>query len=103
MRISDWSSDVCSSDLRKPEGTEKQFAHALFADDTERAVLLIDHRQRAQLRIAAEKVDHLGHMRAGADRGRVARRRRKTTSAGGHSILFKLISGFAPRLKPERQ
>ena len=64
-----------------------------FANDADGTIVRIDHRERAQLRVAAKQVDDRGHMRVGADRGRVARRRLKSMSDGVHSILFKLRRG----------
>src|SRR3546814_6689066 len=48
MRISDWSSDVCSSDLQRIGDDQRQRARALLRDPDDRAVEQIGGRSRAQ-------------------------------------------------------
>src|SRR3546814_6875832 len=51
MRISDWSSDVCSSDLRSHGGTQGVYKHASTTTGTDMsfAVFVPDHADGAKL------------------------------------------------------
>src|SRR3546814_19499459 len=65
MRISDWSSDVCSSDLRAREAAEQVRGRlAQIASDAERESALSQDAEETVSRLAAE-TEQLEALRAG--------------------------------------
>src|SRR3546814_15019916 len=61
MRISDWSSDVCSSDLPVQQRAERHGLDVVVAGEAE------GHRTQVDLRIDAEKVEKRGQERGQSD------------------------------------
>src|SRR3546814_1779248 len=57
MRISDWSSDVCSSDLRHIDRAESQFRRVLFRSARE-DVLFVPFRRVRRDRVGGEAARH---------------------------------------------
>src|SRR3546814_17805288 len=110
MRISDWSSDVCSSDLADRDGGEAGLAAALLEDD-----LALDTAAAADELHAVDQDDRLRRLgragqgagahpptpsRASADRSLVfsARylARRSEASRGGQACVSTIRSRWSP-------
>src|SRR3546814_19832035 len=71
MRISDWSSDVCSSDLTEAHLRLRRIADAEIARD-ELAAVIVQHRPRAAVRAAGGRRFLPAHQLVLPDDGPVA-------------------------------
>src|SRR3546814_19817921 len=97
MRISDWSSDVCSSDLRASA------ARAIRAGADPAAHLLLDHRRRvhAHLPSGAEGLDPGAHR--GSRQGSLVHQRGDRKSVvEGKSVTVRVDLGGRRMLKKQK-
>src|SRR3546814_7288034 len=81
MRISDWSSDVCSSDLERDDGVGEERAVVAVPDEEADAGAALDHfgrdnRQPAHADTDPEPGEYIGHRRRQHEIGRASCRER---------------------------
>src|SRR3546814_11074537 len=101
MRISDWSSDVCSSDLT--EGAAEVDAHAIIEGlriaDRQRRTPILEAHARSQATIAAGAGASHGHLH----RGRGHRPLAADAVIGAIEAILHLFTELAQALLPGRE